>query len=155
MTSFDVTAAIDAIVADLQAQRVALGLPVFQVQKYVQPLWVSGELDAPLLAVYVAEVDPILETTSGEYDYRNRICIGWFESVPDSLSTGLVDNPTAGAIIRRVQTIYRYVGATYYAGIPGYTPSPESETTIKKVRYGKPMGGVYGGECDIWVADWL
>lgn len=153
MTSFDVTAAIDAIASDLQAQRASLGLPSYQLQKYVQPLWVSGELDSPLLAIYAAEVAPVLETTSGEYDYRNRVCIGWFESVPDSLTTGIVDNQTAGVIIRRVQTIYKYVGATYYKGLPGY--SPESEVTVKHVRYGKPMGGVYGGEVDLWVADWL
>lgn len=153
MTNFDVTAAIDVIVADLQAQRTALGLPVFTVQKYVAPTWVSAEMSAALLAVYVAEVDPILEDTSGEYDYRNRICICWAQAVPDSLTTGQVDNGVAAGIIRNVQSIYRYVGKTYYPGLPGY--APQSEVTIRGVRYGKPMGGVFGGEIDIWVADWL
>lgn len=153
MTTFSVLDAIDAIVADLQTHASGLGLGSFDVQSYVQPLFESAEMSRPLLAVYAKEVDPLLETTSGEYDFRNRVCVSWFEAVPDSLSTGIVDNVQARGILTRAQALYRYVAGAYYAGIPGY--GPESEVTVSKVRFGKVQGGVFGCEIDVMIADWL
>lgn len=152
MTSFDVLAAIDAIVTDLQTQASGLGLGAFDVQRYVQPLWESAEMPRPLLAVYVKEVDPLVESTSGEYDFRNRVTVGWFEPVPNSLTDLIVDNTQARGIITRAQAIYKNIATRYFAGIPGY--GPEAEVTVHKVRFGKVQGGVMGAEIDLVIADW-
>lgn len=152
MTSFSVLDAIDAIVSDLQAQSPDLGLPSFMVEQYAQPLWTGPDkLLKPLLAVYVSTVTPELLTTSGEYAFVDKITVGWFEPVPDSMETLIVDNTQARGIIKRAEVLHRYMGEAYFAGIPGL--SAQAEVTLEKIRYGRPQGGTFGCECDLIIRD--
>lgn len=149
--TYAVCDAIDAIVADLQAQRAALGLPAFDVQKYAQPLWESAEMLRPLLAVYAWGSDPMVLATDGSYTMPDQVRVGWFEPVPESLESLFVDPAKSRAAITNSEKVRNRV-AGYWAKIPGYLP--QTECTITKVRYGKVRGGVYGVEIDLRVTSY-
>lgn len=146
--TYSVADAIDAIITDLQAQRVALGLPSFDVVKYAQPLWESAEMLRPILAVYAFGDDPIVLDTVGEYVNHDEIRIGWFAPIPDSLETLVIDPAKSRAAILQAEAVVRQV-KTYFAQIPGYLP--QTEVTVTRVRHGRVRGGVFGCEIHLKV----
>lgn len=146
--TYSVVDAIDSIVADLQAQRVTLGLPAFSVSAYTAPLFENAEMLKPLLAVYAWGSDENVLATDGSYVLPDIIRIGWFEPVPESLEMLFVDPAKARAAILNAERVRNRV-ASYFAKIVGY--QPQTECTIVKCRFGKVRGGVYGVEMDVKV----
>lgn len=146
--TYSVVDAIDAVIADLQAQRNALGLPVFSVSAYTAPLFENAEMMKPLLAVYAWGSDESVLATDGSYVLPDIIRVGWFEPVPESLEQLFVDPAKARKAILNAERVRNRI-ASYFANIPGY--QPQTECTIVKCRFGKVRGGVYGVELDVKV----
>lgn len=149
--SFSLAATIDAIASDLSAQAGSLGLPSFVTQKYARPLIENVEIAKPVLAVFPFGMDPDPLTTSGLYTNPNIITIGWFEPIPESLETGLVDPAKALAALNRCEAIIERL-KTYFAGIPGL--GQQCDATVTRVRYGKVRGGIFACEITLKVSTW-
>lgn len=146
--TYSVCDAIDFLVADLQTQRVALGLPAFSVISYAQPLWEDAGMIKPILAVYAYGDDPVVLDTIGEYVNHSEIRVGWFCPIPDSLESLIIDPVKSRAAITQFESIVARLKLGF-AQIPGYVP--QTECTVTKVRFGKVRGGVFGGEATIKV----
>lgn len=146
----NLTDAIDAIAADLQGHAAALGLPKFTLQLYAKPLLENADR-CPILAVYPTGMDPDLLDTSGVYNNPDMVTVGWFEAVPESLESGIVDPAKARNELDHAEAIVQRLKAGF-AGIPGYVP--QSEGTVKRVRHGRVTGGVLGSEIHLEVLTW-
>jgi hypothetical protein len=144
------TDAIDAIATDLEAQAGTLGLPSHRLQKYAKPLLETPAV-CPLLAVYAWGADPQPLATDGTYTVPERIVIGWFEAVPESMETGIIDPAKAKAALDHSEAIVGRV-RTYFAAIPGWLV--DADTTVTRVRYGHVRGGIYGVEITVDVTTW-
>lgn len=149
--TFSLVATIDAVASDLSAQAGSLGLPSFSIQKYAKPLIENVELQRPILAVFPFGMDPLPEDSDGTYENPNLITVGWFEPIPESLETGIVDPAKASAALNRSEKIIERLKA-YYFGVPGV--AVQNEATITRVRYGKVRGGIFACEVSLKVTTW-
>ncbi|GAA2141760.1 hypothetical protein GCM10009760_26270 [Kitasatospora kazusensis] len=142
-----VTDAIDALAAFIPASTT---LPPHQTQLYARPLVVTPAM-CPLLALFPKERDPQLETTSSTYSNEDVITLAWFEAVPSSLDTGILDPAVTKSAVHRAEAITAAL-ETCAAGLPGF--AQQADTTITKVRYGSIEGGVWCSEITMRITTW-